>query len=60
MTMAHACTRTFRAGLAVNYMVIEAHGGRVEASTKGPGTGMRFQFTLPISKPAPNFVASPA
>jgi signal transduction histidine kinase len=47
-------------GLAVNYMVIEAHGGRVEASTKGPGTGMRFQFTLPISKPAPNFVASPA
>jgi K+-sensing histidine kinase KdpD len=47
-------------GLAVNYMVIEAHGGRVEASTKGPGTGTRFQFTLPISRPAATSVASPA
>jgi two-component system sensor histidine kinase BaeS len=47
-------------GLAVNYMVIEAHGGRVEASTKGPGTGTRFQFTLPISRPAATSVGSSA
>lgn len=47
-------------GLAVNYMVIEAHGGRVEASTKVPGTGTRFQFTLPISRPAASSLASPA
>ena len=39
-------------GLAMNYMVIEARGGRVEASTKCPDTGTRFQFTLPISRPA--------
>jgi two-component system sensor histidine kinase BaeS len=47
-------------GLAVNYLVIEAHGGRVEASTKGPGTGTRFQFTLPISRPAATSLVNPA
>lgn len=47
-------------GLAANYMVIEAHGGRLEASTKGPGTGTRFQFTLPISRPAATSAVGPA
>jgi nitrogen-specific signal transduction histidine kinase len=38
-------------GLAMNHRIIEAHGGQVEADSKGPGTGARFQFTLPISRP---------
>ena len=37
--------------LAMNHRIIEAHGGHVEASSNGPGTGARFQFTLPISRP---------
>jgi CheY-like chemotaxis protein/anti-sigma regulatory factor (Ser/Thr protein kinase) len=36
-------------GLALNYGIIEAQGGRVQASSKGPGKGACFQFTLPIS-----------
>jgi CheY-like chemotaxis protein len=38
-------------GLAITHTIIEAHGGRVAASSKGPGKGARFQFTLPISRP---------
>jgi CheY-like chemotaxis protein len=38
-------------GLAMNRRIIEAHGGQVEARSKGPGKGARFQFTLPISRP---------
>jgi CheY-like chemotaxis protein len=38
-------------GLAMNHRIIEAHGGEVVASSKGPGKGARFQFTLPISRP---------
>jgi CheY-like chemotaxis protein len=38
-------------GLAMNRRIIEAHGGQVEASSKGPGKGARFQFTLPIARP---------
>ena len=38
-------------GLAMNHRIIEAHGGQVEASSKGRGKGARFQFTLPISRP---------
>jgi CheY-like chemotaxis protein len=37
-------------GLPMNHRIIEAHGGQVEADSKGPGTGARFQFTLPISR----------
>jgi CheY-like chemotaxis protein len=39
--------------LPMNYRIIEAHGGRLEAASKGPGKGTRFQFTLPISRPRP-------
>ena len=38
-------------GLAMNHRIIEAHGGHVEAISKGRGKGARFQFTLPISQP---------
>jgi CheY-like chemotaxis protein len=37
-------------GLAINQRIIEAHGGKVSASSKGPGTGAKFRFTLPIAR----------
>ncbi len=38
-------------GLAITHTIVEAHGGRVAASSKGLGKGARFQFTLPITQP---------
>jgi CheY-like chemotaxis protein len=38
-------------GLATTHTIVEAHGGRVAASSKGLGKGARFEFTLPISRP---------
>src|SRR5260370_7274542 len=38
-------------GLAITHTIVEAHGGRVAASSKGLGKSARFQFTLPISQP---------
>jgi CheY-like chemotaxis protein len=38
-------------GLAINHMIIEAHGGQVSVMSKGPGKGARFQFTLPLARP---------
>jgi CheY-like chemotaxis protein len=38
-------------GLAMNHRIIEGHGGQVEVDSKGHGTGARFHFTLPISRP---------
>lgn len=40
-------------GLAINHRIIEAHGGRVAASSKGPGKGARFKFTLPVARKLP-------
>jgi CheY-like chemotaxis protein len=37
-------------GLAINHRIIEAHGGSVSATSKGPGKGSTFQFTLPIAR----------
>jgi CheY-like chemotaxis protein len=39
-------------GLAINHMIIEAHGGQVSAASKGSGKGTRFRFTLPIASRA--------
>jgi CheY-like chemotaxis protein len=38
-------------GLAITHTLIEAHGGRVGATSRGLGKGARFWFTLPISRP---------
>lgn len=38
--------------LALNHRIVEEHGGRVQASSKGPGRGSHFEFTLPVSRPA--------
>jgi CheY-like chemotaxis protein len=38
-------------GLAMNHRVIDAHGGQIEAASKGLGKGAQFQFTLPVSTP---------
>lgn len=34
-------------GLAINRRIVEAHGGRVQAHSDGPGHGSRFVFSLP-------------
>ncbi len=37
-------------GLAITHTMVEAHGGRVGATSRGLGKGARFWFTLPISR----------
>jgi PAS domain S-box-containing protein len=37
-------------GLSINKMIIESHGGKVEAHSDGLGKGSRFTFTLPIAR----------
>ena len=35
-------------GLAISKSIVEAHGGLIEASSDGPGTGATVSFTLPL------------
>jgi signal transduction histidine kinase len=35
-------------GLALSRQIVEAHGGRIEASSPGPGQGSRFTVRLPL------------
>ncbi|MDO8506544.1 MAG: sensor histidine kinase, partial [Candidatus Limnocylindria bacterium] len=34
-------------GLAIAKHLVQAHGGRIEAASAGPGRGATFRFTLP-------------
>jgi signal transduction histidine kinase len=37
-------------GLSITHrIVVDDHGGRIEASSDGPGTGSRFRVTLPLA-----------
>ena len=38
-------------GLTISKYIVEAHGGRIWAKSKGPGHGSEFGFALPQSKP---------
>jgi len=39
-------------GLAVCRGIVEAHGGRIQAESDGPGLGSRLIFTLPVAEEA--------
>ena len=36
-------------GLSIARKLLEMHGGRIEASSEGPGKGCEFQITLPLT-----------
>jgi two-component system phosphate regulon sensor histidine kinase PhoR len=36
-------------GLAIAKHIVQAHGGRIEARSEGPGRGATFRFTLPLA-----------
>ncbi len=37
-------------GLAIAKHIVQAHGGRIDASSEGPGRGSTFSFTLPVAE----------
>ena len=37
-------------GLAICKGLVEAHGGRIRADSKGPGHGTQFTFTVPVAE----------
>ncbi|KUI05270.1 histidine kinase [Mycolicibacterium acapulense] len=39
-------------GLAIAKALTEAHGGQIDATSQGPGTGTTFTVTVPIQPPA--------
>jgi signal transduction histidine kinase/ActR/RegA family two-component response regulator len=39
-------------GLAIVGRIVELHGGRISASSAGPGQGSRFEVSLPLAAPA--------
>ena len=45
-------------GLAICKGLVEAHGGRIQAQSDGPGRGTRITFTLPVADSSVEAVAS--
>lgn len=37
-------------GLAIAKHIVQAHGGRIDAKSDGPGRGATFRFTLPLAE----------
>jgi len=37
-------------GLSISYRIISDHGGKLTASSNGPGTGSQFRVTLPLAE----------
>jgi signal transduction histidine kinase len=46
-------------GLTLVRRLVEIHGGRIEASSEGPGTGAEFRVHLPLVAPSPGAPAAP-
>jgi signal transduction histidine kinase len=36
-------------GLSITYRIVEGHGGRIVASSEGPGQGSEFRVVLPLA-----------
>ena len=47
-------------GLAICKGLVEAHGGRIRADSKGEGLGARFTFTIPVAEEVGQGTSSPA
>ena len=37
-------------GLSIVHRIVADHGGRIEATSAGPGTGSTFRVTLPVAE----------
>ena len=47
-------------GLAICKGLVEAHGGRIRATSPGPGLGTRVEFTLPLTETRAAAAAAPS
>jgi signal transduction histidine kinase len=47
-------------GLAIVRRLVEAHGGQVEAESRGPNQGATFTVTLPLGQRAPSVALPPS
>jgi len=45
-------------GLTICRIIVEAHGGTIQAAPSGPGRGARFVFTLPVKGSPPGMEGS--